>query len=68
MYLASTRTHVDHEAWLVDSDESFHMTQGLCWCYAVWEWLGLQILVVRRKGLGNKGWGLNKWFYRDLRL
>ena len=30
VYLDSSRTHVDHEAWLVDSGESFHMTQGLC--------------------------------------
>jgi hypothetical protein len=26
VYLASSRTHVDHEAWMVDSNTSFHMT------------------------------------------
>jgi hypothetical protein len=26
VYLASSRTHADHEAWLVDTGASFHMT------------------------------------------
>ena len=26
MYLASSSTHVDHEAWLIDSGASFHFT------------------------------------------
>ena len=26
VYLASSSTHVDHEAWLVDSSASFHFT------------------------------------------
>ena len=31
MYLASSRTHVDHEAWLVESGASFHMTSHKEW-------------------------------------
>ena len=31
MYLDSSRTHVDHEAWLVDSGASFHMTPHMEW-------------------------------------
>jgi hypothetical protein len=31
VYLASSSTHVDHEAWLVDSDASFHMTPHEEW-------------------------------------
>ena len=31
VYLASSRTHVDHEAWLVDSGASFHMTLHREW-------------------------------------
>jgi hypothetical protein len=31
MYLASSSTHVDHEAWLVDSGASFHMTPHREW-------------------------------------
>ena len=26
VYLASSSTHVDHEAWLIDSGASFHFT------------------------------------------
>jgi hypothetical protein len=26
VYLASSSTHADHEAWMVDSGASFHMT------------------------------------------
>jgi hypothetical protein len=31
VYLASSRNHVYHEAWLVDSGASFHMTPHLEW-------------------------------------
>jgi hypothetical protein len=31
VYLDSSRKHVDHEAWLVDSSESFHMTPHREW-------------------------------------
>jgi hypothetical protein len=31
VYLASSITHADHEAWLVDSGESFHMTPHMEW-------------------------------------
>ena len=31
VYLDSSRTHVDHEAWLVDSGASFHMTPYREW-------------------------------------
>jgi hypothetical protein len=31
VYLASSSTHVDHEAWLVDSSASFHMTPRREW-------------------------------------
>jgi hypothetical protein len=31
VYLASSRTHIDHEAWLVDSSASFHMTPHREW-------------------------------------
>jgi hypothetical protein len=31
VYLASSSTHVDHEAWLVDSGASFHMTPHREW-------------------------------------
>jgi hypothetical protein len=31
VYLASSRTHADHEAWLVDSGASFHMTPHREW-------------------------------------
>jgi hypothetical protein len=31
VYLDSSRTHEDHEAWLVDSSESFHMTPNREW-------------------------------------
>jgi hypothetical protein len=31
VYLASSSTHADHEAWLIDSGASFHMTPH-------WEW------------------------------
>jgi hypothetical protein len=33
VYLSSSRTHVDHEAWLVDSSASFHMTPHKEWFY-----------------------------------
>jgi hypothetical protein len=33
VYLASPRTHVDHEACLVDSGPSFHMTPHREWFY-----------------------------------
>jgi hypothetical protein len=33
VYLASSRTHVDHEAWLVESGASFHMTPHREWFY-----------------------------------
>jgi hypothetical protein len=35
VYLDSSRTHVDHEAWLVDSGASFHMTPHREW---FWEY------------------------------
>jgi hypothetical protein len=31
VYLASSRTHADHEAWFVDSGASFHMTPHREW-------------------------------------
>ena len=31
MYLASSSTHVDHEAWLIDSGASFHFTPHREW-------------------------------------
>ena len=31
MYLASLGTHVDHEAWLIDSGASFHFTSHREW-------------------------------------
>jgi hypothetical protein len=31
VYLASSSTHADHEAWLVDSGASFHMTPHREW-------------------------------------
>jgi hypothetical protein len=33
VYLASSSTHADHEAWLVDSRESFHMTPHREWFF-----------------------------------
>jgi hypothetical protein len=33
VYLDSSRTHADHEAWLVDSSASFHMTPQREWFY-----------------------------------
>jgi hypothetical protein len=33
VYLASSRTHADHEEWLVDSGASFHMTPHREWFY-----------------------------------
>jgi hypothetical protein len=33
VYLASSSTHADHRAWLVDSSESFHMTPHVEWFY-----------------------------------
>ena len=31
VYLASSSTHVNHEAWLIDSDASFHFTPHSEW-------------------------------------
>ena len=31
MYLASSSTHVDHEAWLIDSGVAFHFTPHREW-------------------------------------
>jgi hypothetical protein len=31
VYLASSSTHADHEAWSVDSSASFHMTPHREW-------------------------------------
>ena len=31
VYLASSSTHVDHEAWLIDSGASFHFTPHREW-------------------------------------
>jgi hypothetical protein len=31
VYLTSSSTHVDHEAWLVDSTASFHMNPHREW-------------------------------------
>jgi hypothetical protein len=33
VYLASSSTHADHEAWLIDSGASFHMTPHREWFY-----------------------------------
>ena len=33
MFLASSSTHVSHEAWLVESGASFHMTPHREWFY-----------------------------------
>jgi hypothetical protein len=33
VYLASSITHADHKAWLVDSGASFHMTPHREWFY-----------------------------------
>jgi hypothetical protein len=33
VYLDSSRTHADHEVWLVDSGASFHMTSHRLWFY-----------------------------------
>ena len=33
VYLASSRTHANHEAWLVGSGASFHMTPHREWFY-----------------------------------
>ena len=33
MYLTSSSTHADHEAWLVESGSSFHMTPHREWFY-----------------------------------
>jgi len=33
VYLASSSTHVDHEAWLIDSGASFHFTPHREWFY-----------------------------------
>jgi hypothetical protein len=33
VYLASSSTHADHEAWLIDSGASFHMTPHSEWFY-----------------------------------
>jgi hypothetical protein len=33
MYLTSSSTHADHEAWLVDSSASFHITPRNEWFY-----------------------------------
>ena len=33
VYLASSRTHADHEVWLVDPGASFHMTPHREWFY-----------------------------------
>jgi hypothetical protein len=33
VYLASSRTHADHEAWLIDLGASFHMTPHREWFY-----------------------------------
>jgi hypothetical protein len=33
VYLASSSTHAEHEAWLVDSGASFHMTPHREWFY-----------------------------------
>ena len=33
MYFSSSNTHVDHEAWLIDSGASFHFTPHKEWLY-----------------------------------
>jgi hypothetical protein len=33
VYLASSSTHADHEAWLIDSGASFHMNPHREWFY-----------------------------------
>lgn len=33
MYLASTTTQSDHEAWYINSGESYHMTPHKEWFY-----------------------------------
>ena len=33
MYLASSSTHVEHEAWLIDLGASFHFTPHREWFY-----------------------------------
>ena len=33
MYLGSSRTHANHEAWMVDSDTSFLMSPHREWFY-----------------------------------
>jgi hypothetical protein len=33
VYLASSRTHADHEAWLIELGASFHMTPHREWFY-----------------------------------
>ena len=33
VYLATSSTHIDHEAWLIDSGASFHFTPHREWFY-----------------------------------
>eukprot|EP00253_Pinus_taeda_P021292 PITA_21292 len=40
VYLASSSTHVDHEAWLIDSGTSFHLTPLRKWFYEYEEYDG----------------------------
>jgi hypothetical protein len=45
VYLASSSTHVDHEAWLVDSGASFHMTPHREWFYGYERYDGGNVLL-----------------------
>jgi hypothetical protein len=45
VYLDSSITHVDNEAWLVDSGASFHMTPHREWFYEYERYDGVNVFL-----------------------
>ena len=45
VYLASSSTHVDHEAWLIDSGASFHFTPHREWFYEYEKYDGVDVFL-----------------------
>jgi hypothetical protein len=56
VYLASSSTHADHEAWLVDSGASFHMTPHREWFYEYEKYDFIKYLRNSSKAIQNVCW------------
>jgi hypothetical protein len=45
VFLASSRTHVDHDVWMINSSDSFHMTPHREWFFEYVKYSGGDIFI-----------------------